>query len=319
MTFQGPGAGSPSKPTSSPNQPQAPSYAQPQAPSYGQPGGPTPGQPQGPTYGQPGGLTPGQPQEPNPKGSRNVLALISLIVAIVGFIFACMPGALVVGWVLLPTAFILALVSLFLKGRGKGLGIAGLIISVVGTVVGVIVFFGVVATSFDDAFGDETAIVEEPAESGEGAGKEEAPADDPAAAEGTRENPVAIGSTITSEDWTVVINSYTPDGNPIVLADDFNDPAPAGSHYEVINYTVTYTGEDSAFVAGEVGVDVVTSAGNVIADYDTFVMLDDSMGLDELFAGASVTGSAAFVVPDGETVQIRVRPGMMADQVFVQP
>jgi len=282
MTIQEPGAGS---------QPVPPAHEQPQPPHDEQ----------------------GEP----PKPTRNVLARVALIVSIVGFIFACIPGALIIGWILLPVAFILGLVSLFLKGTGKGLGIAGVIISVVGTIVAFVVFFAVVADSFNDAFSDETTVVEESVEEGDSPAGE-APAEEPAAAEGTRENPVAIGSTIASEEWTVVVNSFNADGNATVLADDFNDPAPAGSHYEIVNYTVTYTGVDSSFAAF-VGVDLVSSAGNVMNSFDNLVFLDDSMGIDELFNGASATGSAAFVVPDGETVLVRVGPGMLADEVFVKP
>lgn len=292
MTFQEPGAGSQSVPPASVQQSQPPTYDQPPV-QYG------------------------QPPAPGPKQGRNVLALVALIVSIVGFIFACIPGALIMGWILLPIAFVLALVSLFLKGRGKGLGIAGLIISIIGTIVGVVVFFAVVAVSFDNAFSDETTVVEGPADAGQ-APAEDAPAEEPATAEGTRENPVAMGSTISSEDWTVVVNSYNTDGNATVLANTFNEAAPAGSHYEIVTYTVTYTGADSG-IAALVGVDVVTSAGNVIDSFDNFVSLDDSMGIDELYTGAAATGSAAFVVPDRESVLLRVRPGMMADEIFVKP
>ncbi|MFF1875766.1 DUF2510 domain-containing protein [Kitasatospora herbaricolor] len=38
---------------------------------------------------------------------RNVLGIVALAVAVLGFIFAAIPGALIVGWVLLPIAFIL--------------------------------------------------------------------------------------------------------------------------------------------------------------------------------------------------------------------
>src|SRR5690606_12062702 len=109
-----------------------------------------------------------------PSQEKNVLGLVALIVAAVGFIFACIPGALIVGWILLPIAFILALVSLFFKGKSKTFGLIGLILSVVGTVVGVVVFLTVVTTSFDEAFagGDTTAVA--PADA----------ADDPAAPAG---------------------------------------------------------------------------------------------------------------------------------------
>lgn len=259
-------------------------------------------------------------QQPStPPSNRNVLALIALIVSVIGFIFACIPGALIVGWILLPIAFILSLVSLFLKGRGKGLGIAGLIISIVGTIVGFVVFFSVVATSFDNAFGGSEIAIDEAADAGQ-APAEEAPAGEEAAAEaGTKENPVPLGTAISNDDWTVVVNSYNVDGNATVTAaNQFNDVAPAGSHYEIVNYTVTYTGADSSY-SGEVLVDVVTSAGNVVDSYTSLVSLPDSIGLDELFTGASKTGSAAFAVPDGETVVVRVQPGLLADEVFVKP
>jgi len=260
------------------------------------------------------------PMAPAPAPKKtNVLALIAMIVAVVGFIFACIPGALIVGWVLLPIAFVLSIVSLFLKGDRKWMGVVGLVVSVVGTIVGFVVFFAVVATSFNDAFNNGDTVVEQPVEAvGEtDAGQSDAGEAD--AAQGTRENPYPIGSTISSDDWTLVVNSYSADGNATVAkANQFNDAPPAGSHYELVNYTVTYTGEESG-LAAEVGIDFVTSAGNVVNSYDALVVLGDEMGMDELYNGATATGSQAFLVPDGETVTIRVRPGMFADEVFVKP
>ncbi len=244
-----------------------------------------------------------------------MLALVALIVSIVGFIAACIPGVFVLGWILLPIAFILSIVSLFMKGSGKGLGIAGLIVSIVGTIVAFIVFFAVVAVAVNGAFSDETTVTEDTS-AVEGA-TEEPPSSSSEA--GTRDNPVAIGSTISSDNWSVVVNSYTADGTAAVAsANSFNEAPAAGSHYEIVNYTVTFTGEDSSYAA-EVGVDIVTSAGNVINSFDNLVILSDGFGLDELFAGASATGSAAFLVPDGESVLIRVKPGILADEVFVSP
>jgi hypothetical protein len=275
---------------------------------------------QPPTY-PPAQQPPAQQFAPAPeqKPARNVLALIALIVSIVGFIFACIPGALILGWILLPIAFILSIVSLFMKGRGKGLGIAGLIVSVVGTIVAIIVFVTVVAVSFNDAFGDETTVIEEAPAASAAPGEspvEESPAQSEA---GTRDAPVALGAAITSEDWTVVVNSVNRDGTAAVAdGNQFNDAAPAGSHYEIVNYTVTYNGADSAYAAF-VGVDMVTTSGNVVDSFSNPVVLADSFGLDELFAGASATGSAAYLIPDGDAALVRVRPGMVADEIFVQP
>ena len=87
---------------------------------------------------------------------RNTLGIVAIALAAFGFIFACIPGALIIGWIALPIAFVLSIVALFLKGKGKGLAISALIVSIVGTIVGVVVFLAVVATSFSTAF-DETA------------------------------------------------------------------------------------------------------------------------------------------------------------------
>ena len=246
----------------------------------------------------------------------NVLALVALIVAVVGFIFACVPGALIVGWILLPIAFVLSIVSLFLKGDRKWMGVVGLIVSIVGTIVGFVVFFAVMAGVASEAFGGTETTVTQPVEEDAEPAAEEESAD--AAEQGTRENPYPLGSQISSSDWTVVVNSHTADGADAVAANGYNDPAPTGSHYEIVNYTVTYTGDDSG-LAAEVGVDFVTSAGNVVNSFDSLVILDDGFGLDELYNGASASGSEAFLIPDGETALIRVRPGVLADEVLVQP
>jgi hypothetical protein len=75
-------------------------------------------------------------------------------VAAVGFIFACVPGALIVGWILLPISFILGIIALFQKGKPKWQGLTAIIVSVVGTIVGVIVFFALAAGAISDAIDD---------------------------------------------------------------------------------------------------------------------------------------------------------------------
>lgn len=104
-------------------------------------------------------MPPGPPSTPYPGSpaalveQRNTLGLIAIIVAVLGFVFACIPGALIVGWVLLPIAFILGIASVCQAGKAKGTSIGAIIIAVVGTVVGFIVFFAVVADAVEDSFG----------------------------------------------------------------------------------------------------------------------------------------------------------------------
>lgn len=262
----------------------------------------------------PGGSNGAGPGSAAPPKERNVLGIVALVVAVVGFIFACIPGALVVGWVLLPIAFVLAIVALFLRGRGKGLAIAALITSIVGTVVGFVVFFAVVANSFDNAFGGRDADVKAPA----GAS---ASASEPAAASaqvGTRDNPAPLGSEIVGTDFTVKVNSVNLNATDAVLAaNQFNEAPDAGTVYALVNATVTYTGKDSSYAA-EVQISYVGADGKVYNSFDKNVVgPEPSLGADELYTGASATGNLVIQIPASADGLLRVQPGLVAKKVFV--
>jgi energy-coupling factor transporter transmembrane protein EcfT len=248
-----------------------------------------------------------------------VLGLVSLAVAVVGFVFACIPGALIIGWVLLPIAFVLSIVALFLKGRGKAFALSALILSIVGTVVGFVVFFAVVANSFDDAFNPKSEV-KPPAASGASSDGAEASdaADGSAAKTGTRENPAPLGSDIVGREFTVKINTVNLAANDAVLAaNEFNDAPDAGMVYALVNATITYTGEDSGY-ANQAVISYVSADGNVFNSYDKFVSPPEpAFGLDELYAGASVTGNLVIQIPAAGDGLIRVTPGIIADNVFV--
>ena len=271
-----------------------------------------------------------QPQAPQPafqpageKGGKNVLGIIALALAAVGFIFACIPGALIVGWILLPIGFILGIISLFLKGQKKWPGLTAIIVSVVGTIVAAVVFFAVVATSFNNAFGgtesevgntDDSSVVEETESD---AGEE---AEEPAAEVGTRENPAPLGAPIDSAEWTVVVNSVNLDATEAVLAEnEFQDPPADGTVFIGINYTVTYKGDDAdGQMPAMVGIEYVTADGNTVDGLDRILMGPDSFdSMSTLYNGASATGNYYLQVPAPVDGVVAVRPGMVADKVFV--
>lgn len=256
--------------------------------------------------------------EPEKTGKPSVLGWIALGTAAVGFIFACIPGALIVGWVLLPIAFILGIVALFMKGR-KWPAIVAVIVSIVGTIIGVVVFMSVVSAAFEDSFGGGDSSVTEPNESTD----DEAEAADeveeePAAEVGSRENPAALGSTISGDDYDVIVNSFTANAtDQVMAANAFNEDPPAGSEYAIVSLTITYTGDESGFAAF-VGVDWVTSTGEVITQSETLAVAPDpALGLDELYNGGTATGNIVLAIPTGNDGLLRIRPGMLADEVFV--
>lgn len=281
-----------------------------------------PHQPQQPPLAQPGYGAPTQTLPPQPtkaKKQLNVVGLIALITAALGFIFACIPGALIVGWILLPIAFILALVSLFLKDKAKWMGITALIVSIVGTIVGFTVFFAVVATSFDNAFGGDTKVV---APSGSAGASDGAAEKKPAAKAGTRENPYPIGSIIESRDWRVVINSVTLAAtDAVVAANSFNKPPTEGSEYILINYSATYIGDDpDGQMPAFVSIEYVTANGTTVNGLDKLVAAPGPIDtMSTLYKDATATGNEAIEVPTATAGQgvLAVRPGMLGDKVFV--
>ncbi|MFD0452397.1 hypothetical protein ACFQZK_17625 [Rhodococcus aetherivorans] len=135
---------------------------------------------------------------------KNTVGLIAVITAVIGFVFACIPGALIVGWILLPIAFILGIVGLFQSGKAKGTSIAAVIIAIVGTIVGFIVFFTVVTDAVDEAFGGSDLSVAE-----SNSGDSPVTSGDSQDAPGSRDNPFpsARRSSTTSGTSSLVLHA----------------------------------------------------------------------------------------------------------------
>lgn len=232
-----------------------------------------------------------------------------------------MPGALIVGWVLLPIAFVLAIVSLFIKRKAKWTGVTALIVSIVGTIVGFVVFSSVVATSFDNAFGSGDTTVAPP--SGDAGTKDQAAAKANSAAKaGTRENPYPIGSVIKSDDWQVVINSVKLAATDAVLAaNEFNKPPAKGSEYILVNYSATYVGDDAnGQMPAFVSLEYVTTKGTTVNGLDKTAVAPKPIDTTStLYKGGTATGNMAIEVPTAGAGQgvLAVRPGMLGDKVFV--
>jgi hypothetical protein len=192
-----------------------------------------------------------------PAKRNNTIGLIALIVSVIGFVFACVPGALIVGWVLLPIAFILGIVGLFLSGKAKGTSIAAVIVSTIGTVVGVVVFLTVASDAFNDAFHKSDLSASSPTS---------ADASEDGNQPGSRENPLPIGETVTNQDWDVTLGAPREAWAEIAAEHQFNDPPNAGMEYWVVPITATYTGNDTGNTAFNISVKFVGSDNRTYDD-----------------------------------------------------
>lgn len=251
-----------------------------------------------------------------PEAQKNIVGLVSFILAIVGLIFSCIPGALIVGWILLPVAFILAIVSFFMKGQKRGFGIAGLVISIVGAIVAAVVFTVVVVTAVDDAFNGDVTTSELGGMSGD-----TAPADTDTGDNGSRENPLPFGTAISDDEWTVVINSVNLNATDEIVAENpFNEVPAEGQVYIMADVTITYNGNDPEGSYPFASFAYVTPEGNTINSYDSIVVTPNP--LDEfaiMYEGASESGNIAFLVPaeNVENGTLTVSPGLFSQTAFI--
>ncbi|WP_447947921.1 DUF2510 domain-containing protein [Microbacterium maritypicum] len=93
----------------------------------------------GSTTGYPAAAPYGQPAVEEPK-KLSILGLVGLGLGVLGTILVFIPVIGFFGFILLGAGFIVSLISLFLKGK-KWPGIAGLILAVVGTIIGIVMSF----------------------------------------------------------------------------------------------------------------------------------------------------------------------------------
>jgi hypothetical protein len=244
---------------------------------------------------------------PVPAKRNNTIGLIALIVSVIGFVFACVPGALIVGWVLLPMAFILGIVGLFLSGKTKGTSIAAVIVSIIGTVVGVVVFMTVASDAFKDAFhkSDLSASSPTSADASQAGGIQA----------GSRENPLSIGETVTDENWNVALGAPREAVTEVAAENQFNDPPKPGMQYWIVPITATYTGDATGNTTFEISVKFV-GADNRTYDDRCGVIPNPLDDVGALYKGGKAEGNACVAIPAGAEGLWTVSTGLGGKPVF---
>lgn len=239
------------------------------------------------------------------------MGLIALVTGIVGFVFACIPGALVVGWVLLPIAFILGIVGVCLSGKTKATSISAIIVSIVGVVVGVVVFFVVVADSFSDAFNES--------DMSPGASAPTVSGDDSEAADsgpGSRTNPLQIGQTASNKEWSVTLGQPTEAWSVVSAENQFNESPKPGMEFWMVPVRATYTGSETGNPF-ELRVEFVGSDNRTYTD-GCGVIPSPLTDVGELYPGGVAEGNVCVAVPAGADGLWTVQAGFIGDPVFFE-
>lgn len=136
----------------------------------------------------------------------------------------------------------------------------------------------------------------------------------PAAAEGTRANPYAIGETVGNDDWSVVLSAPREAGAEVSAENQFNSPPAEGFEFYIVPVSATYTGADTGAAWLDLQVAFVGSDGVTYSD-SCGVIPDSLNDVGELYAGGVAVGNTCVAVPAGADGLWTVSAGW-SDPVF---
>ena len=225
--------------------------------------------------------------------------------------FACIPGALIVGWVLLPIAFVLGVVGVCLSGKTKATSIAAISVSIVGVVVGVVVFFAVVADSFSDAF-NEADLSAGPSAPTVGGDSDGAPPD-----AGSKGESAAHRPDRQQWEWTVALGQPAESWTLVAAENQFNEPPQRGMEFWMVPVRATYTGAATGNPAWEVSVKFVGSDNRTYSD-SCGVIPSPLSDVGELYPGGVAEGNVCVAVPAGADGLWTVATGFTGEPVFFE-
>ena len=141
--------------------------------------------------------------------------------------------------------------------------------------------------------------------------------------ESTRENPLPLNTPIETDEWSIVVNSVDLDATAEVAAEnEYNDTAPEGSVFVLINVTAKYTGKNTQGEPPTFRVEYVNKAGNSFDEFsgNTYVLYPDRFPAGQsLYEGASSTGNILLTLPkEGLTEGVlAVSPDYTGEKVFL--
>lgn len=160
------------------------------------------------------------------------------------------------------------------------------------------------------------ATTEETTEEQVDPAEDEEPEEEEDAEAGTRDNPYPLGETFTGVDWEVTVIGIDYDAEQAVAdANMFNEPAPEGSQFILVDASATYTGDESEMVMMGVDFAFVTDTGETHTASDTMEVAPEALDISaELYTGGTESGNVLIAIPEDATGLIRVNTGFIDQQ-----
>lgn len=247
------------------------------------------------------------------------LAITALVIGILSFLVGWVP---VLGILAGLVAVVFGVIALALR-QSKPMSIVGLSLGSVAALTSLVVTIGLanlgdVATEAARSSSSTSQSNEESPRAADESSTTPTPATENDGS--TRESPLPLGSTVTSKDWTVTVNSVNLDATQALAdANLFNQPATEGHIYILVNITATYTGDDPQGSSPMTSVTYISPDGNTYDGLTDMAVAPDSFDLlSPLYQGASTTGNRALSVPADAVAdgRIALRAGPFSDKVF---
>lgn len=245
---------------------------------------------------------------PAAPAGKNGFGLAAVIIGAVALLLAFIPAVNVFAVILALVGVILGAIGLTKKTKPKTKALIGTILSGVAAVLAIIMIV-VYAAVFVKAVDDALPAV--------GAAEEVAPAaeaaeESGAADVGTRNNPAALGTTVTmtqagADTWEITPGaSNLSAGDLVAAANQFNDAAPDGYQWALLPLHLTYVGADSSTPLYDIRVKFVGADGKTYEEYNELASgyVDGELSnLNEMYTGASGDGNVLILVPSANIEQ----------------
>lgn len=234
--------------------------------------------------------------------TRNVVGLVSIILAVVGFALAIIPLLGIVGWPLLVAALVLGIVGLTRKGQTKTTSIAGLVLSVLAMILAPIIAIAILAGSAgstDSAISDDgdvpATVDEQPAPESPAAESEEA--EEPAVEEPASDTATPLGTAADVDGMSITVTGVEA-GIANVGSDTFGEAAQG--QFVLVHVSVSNTGtKPDSF--NSMAVTVFDDQGREFSANSTAALyLDDgSVFFEDVNPGNTLNGTIVFDLPAG--------------------
>lgn len=242
-----------------------------------------------------------------PPPSRG-LGIAALVVGIIAFLLGLVPW---LGLILAIAAVAIGIAAL-VKKQPLGLALTGLILGGIALIAGLVmtIAFSAAMTSAlgqRDTPADVTSSDTEPDPEVEASDEAPDEAETEAEPSGSADDPLPQPYTATGllggEKYTLTARIVDADANELVQSwNQFNDEAPSGFKYVIVELTMTGIDEDGVEPSlANFDLFLATAEGNRYSN-EFIVFGDDMPSMSDgptLYPGSTFTGYTAYVVPDG--------------------